>query len=90
MIDDFYGDATGSGLWKRAAGGAVEAGPNVLVDLRLEGGFEGFVGIVLAEEIGVADEKAFLVVIAVDEPASDAFRAAADDCAGIGFKDIDA
>ncbi len=42
-----------------------------LVDFGLEGGFEALVGVVLAEEVGLAHEEAFAVVVAVDEPAGD-------------------
>jgi hypothetical protein len=61
VVDDFHGDAAGAGFREGAAVVAVEGGPGVFVDLRLEGGFEGFVGVVLAEEVGVADEEALLV-----------------------------
>ena len=60
--------------------------PRLLVDLGFERGFERAVGIVCAEEIGVADEEAFLVVVGVDEPAGDAFGAVAADFAGLGSK----
>ena len=41
--------------------------PRVLVDFRLEGGLQRLVGVVGAEEIGVADEEALLVVVGVDD-----------------------
>ena len=43
-----------------------------------------------AEEVGVADEEAFFVVVGINEPAGDAFRAGADDFAGLGFEDVNA
>ena len=46
--------------------------PGVAVDLGLEGGLERLVGVVGAQEVGVADEEALLVVVGVDEPAGDA------------------
>ena len=52
--------------------GAVQGGPGVLVDFGLEGGLERLVGVAGAEEVGVADEEALLVVVGVDEPAGDA------------------
>ncbi len=57
MVDDLACDAAGGRFGKGAAVGGVEGGPGVFVDLSLEGGFEGFVGIVLAEEVGVATKK---------------------------------
>ena len=39
------------------------SGRGVLVDLGLQRGLERFLGIVRAEEVGVADEEAFLVVV---------------------------
>jgi hypothetical protein len=68
----------------------VEGGPGFFVDFGFEGGFEGFVGIVLTEEVGVADEETFFVVIGIDEPAGDAVGAVAADFAGVGVEDIDA
>ena len=48
------------------------------------------VGVVGAEEVGVADEEALLVVVGVDEPAGDAVGAVAADFAGAGVEDIHA
>ena len=53
-------------LWRRR--------PGFLVDLGLERRLQRLVGIVRAEEVGVADEEALLVVVGVDEPAGDAVR----------------
>ena len=64
--------------------------PGFGVDLGLERGLERAVGVVRAEEVGVADEEAFFVVIGVDEPAGDAVGAVADDLAGVGVEDIHA
>ena len=44
--------------------------------------------IVGAQEIGVADEEALLVVAGVDEPAGDALRTVAAYFAGVGVKDV--
>ena len=52
--------------------------------LGLEGGLERLVGIARAEEVGVADEEALLVVVGIDEPAGDAVGAVAADLAGVG------
>ena len=48
------------------------------------------VGIVRAQEVGVADEEALLVVVGVDEPAGDALGAVAAHLAGVGVEDVDA
>ena len=50
---------------------AVEGRPLGLVDLGAEGALELAVGVVGAEEVGVADEEALAVVIGVDEPTGD-------------------
>ena len=73
VVDDFDGDAAGFGFVERAGGVAVEGGPGFGVDFGFEGGFEGGAGIVLAEEVGVADEEALAVVVGVEKPAGDAF-----------------
>ena len=62
MVDDFYGDATGFGLGEVARGVAVQGGPGFGVDFGFQGGFQGAVGVVGAEEIGVADEETFVVI----------------------------
>ena len=66
----------------------MERRPGVGVDLGLEGGLEGLVGVAGAEEIGVSDEKALFVVVGVDEPAGDAFRAVGADLAGVRMEDV--
>ena len=48
------------------------------------------VGIVRAEEVGLADEEAFFVVVGVDEPAGNTVGAVADDFACLGLEDIHA
>ncbi len=52
--------------------------------------FSAFVGVVRAEEIGVPDEEALLVVVGVDEPAGDAAGAVAADLAGGRVEDVHA
>lgn len=64
--------------------------PTHRVDFRFQRGLESAVGVVGTEEVGVADEEAFFVVVGVDEPAGDAVGAVADDFAGLGFEDIHA
>ena len=64
--------------------------PGFRVDLRLQCRFQRAVGIVRAEEIGVADEEALFVVVGVDEPASNAIGVVADDLAGLRLEHIDA
>ena len=71
------------GLGEGAGGVAVEGRPGFRVDLGFEGGSEGLVGVVRAEEVGVADEEALLVVVGVDEPAGDPFWAVRADFAGV-------
>ena len=58
-------------------------------DLGLQRCLERLVGVVRAEEIGVADEEAFLVVVGVDEPAGDAVGAVAAHLPGIRVEDVD-
>lgn len=57
MIDDFHGDAAGFWLWERPRGVAIERRPGFLVDFGFEGGFEGAIWIVCAQEVGVTNEK---------------------------------
>ena len=52
--------------------------PGFCVDLGLQRRLQRAVGIVRAEEVGVADEEALFVVVGVDEPAGDAVGAVAD------------
>jgi hypothetical protein len=90
VVDHFDGDAPGGGFGEGPRGVAVERRPGVFVDLGLEGGLERLVGILGAEEIGVADEEALFVVVGVDEPAGDALGAVAAHLAGAGMEDIHA
>ncbi len=69
---------------------AVQRPPCVRVDLRLQRRLQRAVRVVGAEEVGVADEERFLVVVRVDEPAGDAVGAGVDDFAGLGLEDVDA
>ena len=64
--------------------------PGLGVDLGFERGLERLVGIVCAEEVGVADEEIFLVVVSVDEPTGDPLRAVAAYFAGVGVKNVNA
>jgi len=92
MRPDFHGDAAGFRGRELAAGGAVEAGPGVGVDLGFQGGFQFLIGVLAAEEIGLTDEEAVGVVVGIDEPAGDVVLdlAGAADFAGGGVEDIDA
>ena len=90
MVNHFHRDTPGRGLVKRPGGVAVQRCPGFCVDLRFQGGFQRFVGIVGAEEVGLADEEAFFVVVGVDEPAGDAVGAVAVDFAAVGVEDVDA
>jgi hypothetical protein len=71
MIDDLHSDTTRFGFGEEAGGVAIQCGLGFFVDLGFEGGLEGAVGVVCTEEVGVADEETFFVVVGVDEPASD-------------------
>ncbi len=68
----------------------MQGGPGVFVDLGLKRDLERLVGVAGAEEVGVADEEALLVVVGVNEPAGDAVGAVAADLAGVGVEDVDA
>lgn len=59
-----------------------------MVDFALQRCFQGFVWVVGTEEIGVADEEGFHVVVGVDEPAGDAFGSVAADFAGVGVENV--
>ena len=68
---------------------AAEALPRFGVDLGFQRGLERLVGVVhRAGEVGVADEEALAVVVGVEEPAGDLFRARAADVAGLGVEHI--
>ena len=90
MVNHLHGDAAGFGFFEGAGGVAVEGGPGVGVDFGFEGGFQGGVGIVGAEEISVADEETFLVIVGVDEPAGDAVGTIAANFTGVRVEDVDA
>jgi len=66
VIDHLHGDAPSLRPGKRDGGVAVEGFPGFLIDLGLEGGFEALVGIILAEEVGLAHEEALTVIVAID------------------------
>jgi hypothetical protein len=72
MIDHLHRDAAARRPRERAGGVGIKRRPRILVDIGLQCGLQALVGIVRAEEIGVADEKAFLVIVGVDEPSGDA------------------
>ena len=88
MIDDFDGDAAGFWFVEGAGNIAVERRPGFLVDFRFQCRLQCLVGIVCAQEIGMADEEAFFVVVRIDKPAGNTFGAIAADFAGTGMKDI--
>src|SRR5579884_4016622 len=90
MIDDLHGDAARPRLIERARSVAVQRRPRLFVDFRLEGGLQSFIGIVSAEEVGLAHKEALLVVVGVHEPAGDSLGSVAAHFAGSGVKHIDA
>lgn len=53
VVHDPDGDAAGGGFGEGAAHVAVKGAPGFFVGLELEGGFEGLVEILLAEEVGL-------------------------------------
>ena len=57
MVDDFYSNSTCFRLVERAGDVAVECCPGIFVDFGLESGFERFVGVVGAKEVGVTDKE---------------------------------
>jgi len=89
MVDDFHGDAAGLRFGERARGVAVQRGPCLFIDLGFQRGLQRAVRIVRAEEVGMADEEAFFVVVGVDEPAGDAVGTVAANFAGSGMEDGD-
>ncbi len=50
MVDDFHGNAAGGRAGKGPGGVAVQAGPGLGIDLGLERGFQGLVGVVGAKK----------------------------------------
>jgi hypothetical protein len=84
VVDHFDGDPPGGGGRERARRSGIEARPSVLVDLISQRRLQRLVRIISAEEVGLADEEAFLVIIAVDEPARDASGVIRADLAGGG------
>ena len=89
MVNDFHRDSTGLRLIERTRYVAMERGPSFFVDLGFQRCLERLVGIVGAQEIGVADEETLLVVVGIDEPAGDAVGAVAANFAGSGMEDGD-
>ena len=57
MVDHLHRDPAGLRLVEGPGGVAVQGGPGVFADLGLEGGREGLVGVVDAEEVGVVQTK---------------------------------
>ena len=90
MVDDLYGDAAGLRLVEGARGVAVQRCPCLFVDFCLESSLQSFVGIVGAEEVGLADEETLFVVVVIHEPAGDALGTVTADFARIGMKYIHA
>src|SRR5680860_893491 len=90
MVDHLHGDAAAGRARERAGDIAIERGPGVLVDLGFQRGLERLVGVLRAEEIGVADEEILLVVSRVNEPGGDAFGVVGADLAGVWIEHVDA
>jgi len=65
VVDHLHRDAARCGLGERNGDVAVEGLPGFLIDLGLERSFEALVGIILAQEIGLAHEEALAVVDAI-------------------------
>ena len=88
MVDYFHRDPAILGFLERSRCITVQGRPGFFVDLSLKCGLQRAVGVVGAQEVGVADEEAFFVVVGVDEPAGDAVGTVADDFAGLGLEDV--
>ncbi len=90
MINDLDGYPTGCRFVEWSRGITVQTGPGFFVDFGFEGGFQCFIGIVGAQEVGMTDKETLFVVVGIDEPAGNAFSTIATDFAGIGMKDVNA
>ncbi|MEA5421436.1 hypothetical protein VB712_19605 [Spirulina sp. CCNP1310] len=88
MVNDFDGDAARFGFVEGAGNVAVETGPSFLIDFGFEGGFKGFIGVVCAEKIGMADKEAFFIVVGIDEPTGDFVGITGSNFARLGMEDI--
>ena len=86
VVDYLHCDATRFRFIERPRGVAVEGGPGFLVDLGLERGLEGLVGVAGAQEISVPNKEAFFVVVGVDEPAGDTLRPVAAHLPSVGVE----
>src|SRR6266540_69065 len=90
VVDDLHGDLA---LLRRVEGdapGSVQLRLFRLVDLGPQHALQLLVGLLSAEEVGVADEEALVVVVRVDEPAGDVVGAARTNLAGGRVEHIDA
>jgi hypothetical protein len=74
MVDNLDRNAAGLRFVKRPRDIAVERCPGFFIDLCFKGGLERRVGIVGAQEIGVADEEAFFSSRIVSFEIPEAFR----------------
>ena len=90
MIDYLHSDAARGGFLKWTGGIAVQCLPSILVDFGFQRGFQCFVRVVGSQEVGVAYEEAFFVVVGVNKPASDAIYAIALYLATAGVEHVDA
>src|SRR5271166_894659 len=88
MVNHLHRDAAAGGLVEWAGGVAVQRLPGLLVDFGLQRGLERLVGVVSAQEVGMADEEALLVIVCVDEPAGDTVGAVAAHFAGVGMEHV--
>ena len=90
VIDNFHSDASGLGFVEGTGGVAIQRGPGFFVDLGLECGLERTIGVVRAQEVGVADEETFLVIISVDEPARNSLWTVATHFTGLWMEYVNA
>lgn len=88
MVDHLDGDAATCRFVKGAGGVTMQGLPCLFIDLCLEGGAQGFVGVIGPEKVGVTHKKALLIVVGVYKPAGDALRPAAAYFARLGMKHI--
>src|SRR5580700_8108384 len=88
MIDNFHGDATRLWFGEGTRSVAIERRPSFLIDFGFEGSFEGAIWIVCAQEVGVTNEEAFLVVVGINKPTGDAVSTVAAYLPGVRVKHI--
>ena len=85
LLRQLHGD-----VWECLVGNAKTVKPGVRVDFGFERCLQCLVGIIGAQEVGLAYEERLHVVVRVDEPAGNALRAVTAHLAGGGMKHVNA